>query len=122
MRSISMVPSKPSTYILAPIAIPIPTVIHIPAAVVIPLTSPCFPIKISPPPSMPMPDIIPAATLDMSTLAPLMAITSKNPYLDTIIISAEAIATTKCVLTPADFILLCLSIPTAVPHSPAHIS
>ena len=116
------VPSKPRIYSPDPIAIPMPTVIHIPAAVVIPLASPCFPIKMRPLPSMPMPDIIPAATRDISTLAPSTAITSKNPYFDTIIISAEAIATTKCVLTPADFILLCLSMPTAVPQSPAHTS
>ena len=78
--------------------------------------------KINPPPSMPMPDIIPAATLDISTLAPSIEITSKKPYFDTIIISADATDTMKCVLTPADFILLCRSTPKAVPQSPAHIS
>ena len=76
----SIVLHVPKAYIPAPMAMPIAIVISTPVVVVIPLACPCFPIQIRPPPRIPTPPIMLAATLDTSTLISFSSATLKNPY------------------------------------------
>ena len=61
----------------------------------------------------------PAAIREASTLIPSTERTSAKPYLETIIIREEASATTICVLIPALFCRISLSIPISAPKTTA---
>ena len=105
----------PVTYIPAPIAIPIPTVAHSPAEVVSPTVF-SFLTNMAPAPRKPIAVTTPATILDASSDIPSYPTTSKKPYFETAIMSAEEIATRIWVSIPAFFALLSLSIPMSDPH------
>ena len=112
---IRTVAKMPTVYIPAPIAIPMPEVVQIPAAVVSPLTD-AFRIKIMPAPKKLTPVMTFAAILEASALNPPYCKISKKPYFDTIIISAEPSATMICVRMPASFCRRLRSRPIHAPH------
>lgn len=95
----------------APAAMPTAEVSHTTAAVVSPRTA-SRRTKISPPPMNPMPDTICAAIRDGSSVT-CSPSTSKNPYSDTSMISAEAKPTRVCVRSPALFCRTSRSSPSA---------
>ena len=113
--SMSAVDMMPMPYIPAPNAIPTPTVAHRPADVVRPSALSLL-TNMTPAPRKPMAETTLAAIREASTEIPSTERTSKNPYFDTIIIKAEAIATIMWVLTPALFCLLSLSAPIREPQ------
>ena len=114
------VDTAPRIYIPAPMDIPTPTVAHIPAEVVIPFTL-LFRKIMMPEPIKPMAVTTPAATREGSSFTYSFS-TSPNPYLEIIIIMAEATAMITWVLVPAVFFLLCLSQPIRPPQRAAATS
>ena len=123
MKSIISVAIAPIAYIPAPIAIPTPTVAHSPAAVVMPRAaeSPRR-MMMTPAPRKPMAETTPAAMRDGSSETLSYGRTSKNPYFETSIISADASATMICVLMPAFLERFSLSSPIRAPQMEAATS
>lgn len=109
-KIIIIVPPIATKYNPAPQAIPIPAVAHIPAAVVKPCTA-FFLYTIIPAPIKPIPETICAATLATS------AFDSENPYFEIIIKRHAPKLTIVCVLTPASFARVFLSIPIQKPKT-----